>query len=47
MEKQQRVVVYVGESTYKKLKSILALSGKSVSGWFREIVKKLIDREHL
>ncbi len=42
MEKQKRVVVYIGEREYLQLKSLLALSGRSVSGWFRDMVKKLI-----
>ena len=42
MQKQQRVVVYLGDEEHRRLKSILALSGKTVSGWFRELVNKLI-----
>ena len=39
---KKRAVVYIDEKEYKELKSKLALLGKSVSGWFREVVKKMI-----
>lgn len=36
MEINQRVVVYVPQEDYRKLKSLLVAEGKTVSGWFRE-----------
>jgi len=43
MHEQRRVVVYIPEEQYFKLKSKLALRGSSVSGWFRDQVKSLLS----
>lgn len=37
MIKQKRVVIYIPEQEYLRLKSALSLEGKTVSGWFREM----------
>ena len=42
MKKQKRVVVYIPEDDYRTLRSKLILLGKTVSGWFREIVKEFL-----
>lgn len=42
MTKHKRVVVYVPEDKYMKLRAVLLLMGKTVSGWFRELVDKMI-----
>ncbi len=39
----KRIVVYVEEDVYRKLKSLLALRGLTVSGWFRNAVQRLLD----
>lgn len=40
--KMVRVTVYLTEAQHRKLKSVLALEGISVSEWFRQrITKKL------
>lgn len=36
---QKRLVVYIDEDDHKKLKSKLALLGKDISSWIREIIK--------
>lgn len=42
-EKEQvRITVYVEKEKHKKLRAKLILRGKSVSGWFRELVEKEI-----
>lgn len=43
MKKQNRVVVYIPEDDYNRLQSKLRLAGKTVSGWFREQVAKLLS----
>lgn len=40
--KMKRVVVYIEESLYRLLKSLLASKGESVSGWFRKTVERLV-----
>jgi hypothetical protein len=42
MVKLKRVVLYLSEDDYRKLRAKLILIGKSVSGWFREVVKKYL-----
>lgn len=42
MIKQKRVVIYIPEQEYLKLKSALSLEGKTVSGWFREMTAKYL-----
>lgn len=42
MIKQKRVVVYISEDQYNQLKSRLILMGKTTSGWFRELINKLL-----
>lgn len=39
---KKRYGVYLNESQYTKLKSILSLKGMTVSGWIRIQVKKYI-----
>lgn len=39
MNKNKRVIVYIPEEDYNKLRSKLILTGKTVSGWFREVVE--------
>ena len=41
--KQKRVVVYLPEEQYRKLKAKLSILGKTVSGWFRELTKRLLE----
>ena len=41
--KQKRVVVYVPEEDYNKLRSKLMLTGMNVSKWFRNIVKEFLQ----
>lgn len=41
--KQKRVVVYIPEDDYRKLRAKLILLGKTVSQWVRELVKEFID----
>ena len=43
MKKQKRVVVYLPEEDYKNLRAKLILTGKTVSGWFRELVNKFLE----
>jgi hypothetical protein len=38
-----RVTVYISSSTYRRLKAVLAIEGKTVSGWFRDQAKELGD----
>ena len=40
---QERVVVYISKEHYQKLRAKLILMGKTVSGWFREIVKDFLE----
>jgi hypothetical protein len=40
--KQKRIAIYVPEEDYKELKSVLALKGITVSGWFRQQVSEII-----
>lgn len=42
MKPMRRVVFYIEDSVYKKLKSILALHGDSLSGWLRKIIEKFV-----
>ena len=43
MKKQKRIVIYISEEQYRKLRSKLILLGKTVSGWFREVVKEFLS----
>lgn len=43
MEKQIRVSVYVNETQYRLLRSVLALRKQSVSEWLREVMERFID----
>ncbi len=45
MKKQKRITLYVPEDEYRELKSQLALLGKTVSGWFREAIRKFLSKE--
>lgn len=38
----KRVVIYIEEDDYRKLRSLLALRGKSVSEWVRDAVRRFI-----
>ena len=40
--KQKKVVVYIPEHEYKALRIRLIQMGKTVSGWFREVVRELL-----
>lgn len=42
-EPQVRVVVYMPATKHRKLKSVLALQGDSVSEWFRNKADKEIE----
>lgn len=39
----ERVSLFVNKEDYRRLKAKLALMGKSISGWFREIIKEFIE----
>ncbi len=41
--KQKRVVVYVPEEDYNRLRAKLILKGFSVSKWFRKLVKDFLQ----
>lgn len=41
--KQKRVVVYMPEDEYNALRAKLILMGKTVSGWFRSLVRTFLD----
>ncbi len=43
MKKQKRIVVYVPEDKYRELRAKLIMLGKTVSGWFREIVNQFLE----
>lgn len=43
--KQKRVVVYMVNGDYKRLRAKLILLGKTVSGWVREIVKEFLQED--
>ena len=40
--KRRRIVVYIEDRDYKRLKSKLALIGQSVSGWFRQVAARFV-----
>jgi hypothetical protein len=42
-KKMKRVILYVPEEDYKQLRAKLILTGKTVSGWFRDIIYKFIN----
>ena len=42
MNPQKRVVVYVPEEDYKKLRASLILAGESVSQWFRDVIRRYL-----
>lgn len=42
---QKRVVVYCDGTTHKRLKSLLALEGKTVSEWFRSLAEEKVKRK--
>lgn len=46
MNKQHRVVIYMAKEEYIKLRAKLLLKGKTVSSWFREQARKLINGNH-
>ena len=43
MKEQKRVTVYMDEEKHRRAKSKLALLGKTLSGWIRELVDKLLE----
>ncbi len=43
--KQKRVVVYIPENDYQKLRAKLILLGETVSGWFRKKVQELFSED--
>ena len=43
MKKQKRIVIYISEDQYRQLRAKLIMLGKTVSGWFREIVKQFLE----
>jgi hypothetical protein len=42
---QTRVTAYLPEDQARKLRAKLALEGKTVSQWFRELVRKFLTKE--
>lgn len=44
-DKLKRVVVYLPESTHRRLRAKLAAAGLSVSKWFRRLAERLIAGE--
>lgn len=42
MKTQKRVVIYIPEEDYRRLRSKLILIGKTVSEWFRQLVKSFL-----
>ena len=40
----KRVVLYIEDKEYAKLRSKLILIGKTVSGWFRELVNDFLNK---
>jgi hypothetical protein len=48
MDKRHRIAIYLDKEQHRKLKSILALRGVTVTEWFRRQVLKLIrDQEKI
>lgn len=43
--KQKRVVVYVPEHDYAKLRSVLILMGENVSSWIRKIILDFLNKK--
>jgi hypothetical protein len=43
MSRFKRVVLYVNPEKYRKLKSILALKGETLSNWLRKKIEKEVD----
>ncbi len=41
--KQHRLVVYLPEDDYRKLRAKLAMIGQTVSGWLRKTIKEFLD----
>lgn len=44
-KKQKRVVIYLPEEDYARLRARLILLGKTVSGWFREKTDELLRKK--
>ncbi len=42
-EKQHRLVVYLPEDDYRKLRAKLAMIGLTVSGWLRKLIGEFIN----
>lgn len=47
MKPQKRVVVYIPEEDYIKLRVKLILLGTSVSAWFRKVIKEFLESKYL
>lgn len=43
LKPQKRVVVYISAEDHSRLRAKLILLGKTVSGWFRELVKGFLE----
>lgn len=43
--KTRKVIVYVEDESYTKLRSKLILQGKSVSAWMRDLIRDYIKEE--
>jgi len=41
----KKVAVYLDEDHLRKLKSELALKGKTLSGWVREVIEKELKKK--
>lgn len=39
----KKIVLYISEEEYRQLKAKLALAGKNVSAWFRDVVRAFLD----
>ena len=42
MNPHKRIVVYVPDEDYKRLRAKLILVGKSVSQWFRDVIRRYL-----
>ena len=45
LPKQRRVVIYMPDDQYNELRARLIMEGKTVSSWFREVVKEVLSDE--
>jgi hypothetical protein len=42
-KKMKRVILYIPEEDYNRLRAKLILTGRTVSAWFRDIVYKFLN----